>query len=130
MTLPKTAVPIPELGDAAYFRMTVNAMLEIQEKMMDPADWETDGAGWQRFYTWLDHLDLARMKRIATICIEDSSVDLLFERVAPDLIAERLSDALTIAIYGRTTAEQVARREQEYAEHLRKLVEKKKAAEE
>lgn len=129
MELPKGSVPVPELGEQAYFHMTINVVCEIEEHMLAPEDFESDGPGWQRFYGWLDRLDLTKMKRIAALCINGAGVDVLFEKVALDVIAGRLADALTLTLYGRTTAEQVAHREREYLEHLQKLAEQKKAAE-
>ncbi len=121
ITSNKSAVSLADLGENAHLRISIEALEIIQKDMMLETDFDRDGEGMAVFFGWMDRLDYQRIKQTVDLALINADAAALFDAYTISEIAEKLSNAMSLTLHGRTAAEQVALREREYLAQISRL---------
>lgn len=116
---PRGRVALPEIGPDAYMKTDYTA-LEAIETWVETR-YGVDAATWEVALKRLAVMDRKLVMLMLEKCLHGSTADAVLDAMTLADVADRLSDVVTLRLYGRTLSEEVSHREALAIERVKAL---------
>lgn len=105
--MPRNVVMLPEIDAEAHLALSIAALEQLETL------YETTTPNGYVFHCFseLEKNSLSVAKTMAGLAVRSCTVDQLFEAMPLSEVAARLSDALSLTVYGRTVADELEHRQ-------------------
>lgn len=123
--MPRNVVFLPEIDAEAHLSLSIAALEQLETL------YETTTPNGYVFHCFseLEKNSLSVAKTMAGLAVRSCTVDQLFEAMPLSEVGARLSDALSLTIYGRTVADELEHRQTKAIAAMEKMKAAREAAE-